>query len=159
MTKIKKGFTHVLVLLIMAVVGVGAILYFLAQSMQSITPISTIVNHEACDLDWDKDCDNFDIHLFERSLGECTDTGNYNELADADHDGCVTENDEWLLYKQKTPKPLAASNQSFVYTPEWILEKGNEYIIGQVGKEYFERNFIFDSKEAERLNYNTPPNP
>jgi len=49
------------------------------------------------DLDGDGDCDNDDEVLFNKYLGNCLD-GNYCELCDANHDGCVTEEDRKELF-------------------------------------------------------------
>ena len=48
------------------------------------------------DLDNDGDSDSTDVILFRKALGGCIGGGNYNRLADADLDGCVTTKD-WVL--------------------------------------------------------------
>ena len=53
--------------------------------------------YEPCDNDRDEDCDRADYQLVTQAIGQCED-GNYNELADADHDGCVTEADLQQLF-------------------------------------------------------------
>ena len=50
------------------------------------------------DLDGDGDCDNDDEMIFNKYLGECLGGGNYSDLADADHNSCVTESDRQLLF-------------------------------------------------------------
>lgn len=59
-------------------------------------PMTTVV-FAPCDLDRDGDCDADDHTLLTKTIGECEDGENYNELADADHDGCVTPIDEEIL--------------------------------------------------------------
>lgn len=59
---------------------------------------SVIIERKQCDLDNDGDCDENDLRLFTKAMGECEDGDNYNELADADHDGCVTLVDEMILF-------------------------------------------------------------
>ena len=51
---------------------------------------------EPCDNDRDGDCDQRDYELVTRALGQCRNGDHYNTLADADHDGCVTEADRKL---------------------------------------------------------------
>ena len=51
-----------------------------------------------CDIDRDGDCDAADFELVTKAIGECIDGENYNALADADHDGCVTEEDVKQLF-------------------------------------------------------------
>lgn len=159
----QKGFAHVLVLIIavFGIVLVGGYLFYKNQYRQSI-----LVDYNICDIDQDGDCDKTDRLLFDRVVGECIDGDNYNELADADNDGCITDKDALILFSSETPKPLVSpsenSNGQVVYTPDWILEKGDDYIINQVGKSYFDENFILDFEETERLNkikYTNPPNP
>jgi choice-of-anchor C domain-containing protein len=50
-----------------------------------------------CDIDRDGDCDNEDLLLVENLMGQCDSGNNYNTLADADHDGCVTTTDQGIL--------------------------------------------------------------
>jgi len=50
------------------------------------------------DLDRDGDCDEVDIAVFNSFLGECVDGKNYNTLADANHDRCITAEDKDLLF-------------------------------------------------------------
>lgn len=54
-----------------------------------------------CDIDRDRDCDSDDFNLFDNALGECEDGDSYNEVADADHDGCVTVMDQEVLFPGK----------------------------------------------------------
>jgi hypothetical protein len=53
---------------------------------------------EPCDLNGDGECDQRDFELFRKALGLCLDGAYYNRLADADHDGCVSETDEQELF-------------------------------------------------------------
>lgn len=54
--------------------------------------------YELCDNDRDGDCDKADYELVTQAIGQCEYGENYNELADADHDGCVTESDRQQLF-------------------------------------------------------------
>lgn len=58
----------------------------------------TTVEFADCDIDRDKDCDFADFEIVTQFIGQCQGGNNYNELADADHDGCVTEIDRKKLF-------------------------------------------------------------
>lgn len=60
--------------------------------------VGVTIVREPCDLDDDGDCDQKDFALFRKALGQCTDDDRYNQLADADHDGCVSEADGEQLF-------------------------------------------------------------
>lgn len=60
----------------------------------------TIVPNDPCDIDFDGDCDATDYELLRKVIGQCEDGDNYNEPADADDDGCVTENDLQILFPE-----------------------------------------------------------
>lgn len=65
-----------------------------------------MVSREPCDVDNDNDCDNDDFLIFQAYYyGACQSGNRYNELADADHDGCVTAVDQKILFPQyKLPR-------------------------------------------------------
>ncbi len=65
-------------------------------------PPSTTVSYEPCDNDRDGDCDSVDFGLVTSAIGSCMGEDNYNRLADADRNGCVTENDRKQLFPEKT---------------------------------------------------------
>ncbi len=50
-----------------------------------------------CDIDRNGVCDDNDIDLVDGVIGECKEGENYNELADANHDGCVTPRDKDVM--------------------------------------------------------------
>lgn len=52
-----------------------------------------------CDIDFDNDCDQGDINLAETFVGQCENMDRYNEPADADHDGCITQADLEMLFQ------------------------------------------------------------
>jgi hypothetical protein len=52
-----------------------------------------------CDIDADGNCDDDDAELAEAVMGQCIEMDNYNELADVDHDGCVTRVDGEILFE------------------------------------------------------------
>jgi hypothetical protein len=54
--------------------------------------------HCTFDLNGDGKCDMQDTRLLSQMIGACKGDPNYNELADVDHDGCVTERDQEQLF-------------------------------------------------------------
>ena len=50
----------------------------------------------ACNLNKDDKCDEQDMAILERSMGQCNQQGNYtyNQDADLDNDNCITEKDK-----------------------------------------------------------------
>jgi hypothetical protein len=73
--------------------------------------------YELCDNDGDGDCDKADYELITQAIGGCEDQGVYNELADANHDGCVTESDREQLF------PTIPEEQQTTESPSLSLEK------------------------------------
>ena len=65
---------------------------------------------EPCDNDRDGDCDTDDFDLVKNAIGQCFDGSNYNELADADHDGCVTLSDLQDLFPKLIYLPIILKN-------------------------------------------------
>jgi hypothetical protein len=51
-----------------------------------------------CDINRDFKCDGVDLVLFRAALGSCQGDANYNVLADANLDGCVTPGDERVTF-------------------------------------------------------------
>jgi len=101
----QKGFVHIvlLIFLIVGVVLIGGFLLYRNYLVQQST-VMVIEEYTPCDMDRDGDCDKIDYWLAKKALGSCnTDKPRfifwgYNELADADHDGCVTEEDQQMLF-------------------------------------------------------------
>jgi len=60
----------------------------------------------SCDLNGDGQCDARDVSLFRAALGSCSGDANYSVQADTDIDGCVTEEDERLLFSNQLPQLL-----------------------------------------------------
>ncbi len=87
--------------LILMVIVVVIIVY-----LMNFRSTSYIVPLKLCDVDGDSDCDDNDFAMFENVLGECI-GGNYNRLADADHDGCITLEDQQQLFPTKPIKDTA----------------------------------------------------
>lgn len=74
-------------------------------ALETIRGESTVMQLIPCDLDFDEDCDDTDFSIFQNVLGECVGGGNYNEPADADHDGCITLKDQYSLFPERTGSP------------------------------------------------------
>jgi hypothetical protein len=101
-----------IVAVILLLIIFGGVVYFqnLKTHQQMVTQ-----DFQPCDIDRNGVCDQSDKLLFEKSLGQCTTGNNYNEVADADHDGCVTEKDREELFPssstpQVSPSPKASPN-------------------------------------------------
>ena len=62
-----------------------------------------------CDLDRDEDCDEGDALIFSKSLGQCEEGDHYNELADVDHDGCVTDADQRIFNREMAARTRRGS--------------------------------------------------
>jgi cysteine-rich repeat protein len=60
----------------------------------------------ACDLDRDGSCDLLDREILKQSLGLCLGDLNFEFLADADSDGCVTTNDMEMLFPNGPPTAI-----------------------------------------------------
>lgn len=71
---------------------------FNPNPQQDEGPPMTTTIFEPCDVDRDSDCDAADLRLLLLAVGQCEDGDSYNEIADADHDGCVTIMDESELF-------------------------------------------------------------
>jgi len=71
---------------------------FVEEGREKSFPPQIVVQYLKNDLDRDGNCDEVDILIFNKVFGECLDGGNYNTLADADHDRCITESDRQLLF-------------------------------------------------------------
>lgn len=67
----------------------------------------TVDEFTSCDIDRDGDCDAGDVAIVTNAIGQCDDGDNYNELADADHDGCVTATDKKIVLSG-IPKEIEA---------------------------------------------------
>ena len=99
-------------LLIIALI-VGGIVVF-SDGRPPIGPGSEPMTTErfaACDLDGDGDCDSNDLAIFTNALGQCDTGNNYNTVADADHDGCVSGDDEKILFPSQ---PTSTATSSLV---------------------------------------------
>lgn len=102
-------------------------IYYFMLSKQGLNPYSlppmTTVIFAPCDIDRDKDCDATDFDLITRAIGQCISAEDYNELADADRDGCVTLADQKQLFPTvpSSPKPTLDENASWKsYTSEQL---------------------------------------
>lgn len=93
---IKRGNMSKLILIFFLVIGAFVVLFVFRNYASS--PSMTVDLFEPCDVNRDGDCDAADFELLTKAIGQCDDGDNYNELADADHDGCVTEKDKRLLF-------------------------------------------------------------
>lgn len=68
--------------------------YFNPRSYQSGT-----CTRNACNLNKDENCDENDIEILVKSLGQCNKPGNYtfNSDADLDNDDCITKKDKTIM--------------------------------------------------------------
>jgi len=85
-----------------------------------------IENFKSCDIDRNGVCDESDKLLFERSLDQCQTGNNYNEVADADHDGCVTEKDKEQLFPS-SPSPQTSSSMQRELNLDDIVRNSPDY--------------------------------
>jgi plastocyanin len=116
-------------------------------------PSATVV-FRPCDLDRDQDCDADDLTLFNSVFGQCEDDNNYNEPADADHDGCITEADREILFPDIRQQISATQSAAAIstanahasalgYTPERLrptFDRGNARWLAyhsSIGEVYF----------------------
>jgi len=67
--------------------------------LDSSGPPMTLQQLIPCDLNLDRKCDSSDLELYLNALGQCIGGDNYHRLADADRDGCVTEEDQESLFQ------------------------------------------------------------
>lgn len=82
------------------------------KSRENLPPQISIIleKYVRGDVDNDGDCDEQDKEVFMKYYGKCQEDG-YNELADADHDGCITQKDWMLLFPCKVP----SANEAYYY--------------------------------------------
>lgn len=100
---------------------------YLTEIIDKGIPPMTIDTRLKCDLDVDADCDNDDYLLFNKVVGQCDTGNNYNELADADHNGCVTEADRQLLFpKEGLPPHLTEPKTG--YPPQIVSEESPQLL-------------------------------
>ena len=90
---------NILSLIAFTVIAFSGILFSIKMAFPNNNQM-TIVPHKECDNDLDGDCDYKDYKLITKALGECVEGNNYNEPADANHDGCVTEDDLRMLFPE-----------------------------------------------------------
>lgn len=84
---------NLIIILIIVVILLFGIYYVYKSSILMVADPSP-----SCDLDIDLDCDDSDFELLRSRLGECEGGGNFQEKADADHDGCITLEDQKILF-------------------------------------------------------------
>jgi hypothetical protein len=58
----------------------------------------TVEEFNPCDLNRDRVCDSKDESVFKESLGSCLGKDRYVRVADANLDGCVTQEDHALIF-------------------------------------------------------------
>ena len=73
------------------------------NSSQYDRMVSDVSPYSLCDLDYDLDCDDGDVKIFESFLGTCLKQGDsYSSVvdvrSDVDSDNCITEQDKILLF-------------------------------------------------------------
>ena len=78
-----------------------------------------------CDNDSDGDCDIADYRLVMEAVGICSGKEGFNSLADADGDGCVTDQDVYRLFPNGPPSPSTSQNQ--IDTSNWKTYRNEKY--------------------------------
>lgn len=58
----------------------------------------TIVTYKQCDIDRNEICNTEDYNIFIKFMGQCINGNYYNDLADVNHDGCITYEDQQILF-------------------------------------------------------------
>ena len=73
--------------------------FYLERPYQSM---ASPCHGRSCNINHDNKCDEKDIEILDRSLGQCNKPGNYtyNSDADIDKDECVTVNDRAIVEKE-----------------------------------------------------------
>jgi hypothetical protein len=61
-------------------------------------PTTAASDLEVCDLNFDGLCDEADISIFDNAIGTCVNESDYNPVGDSDSDGCVTRDEQQLLF-------------------------------------------------------------
>lgn len=64
-------------------------------------PMTVTAFPDPCDVSQDGDCDFIDKVIFNFYKGGCDDGWRYITTADADHDGCITDEDKKQLFSTK----------------------------------------------------------
>jgi hypothetical protein len=73
------------------------VLHSRAENLES--PLRSVSVPPLCDFDWDRDCDENDVQIFEAALGACEGEANFDPLADIDGDGWITSADRSFLFE------------------------------------------------------------
>lgn len=105
-------------------------------------PSVTIVR-DPCDITNDNQCDDKDRKLFQSLIGECITGNRYNALADADHDGCITVDDQKLLFSNAI-SPSPTSDETAGQIPDGNLAGWKTYRNEEYGFEYPSEWEFFD---------------
>ena len=95
--RFSRALLTITALVVIASIGYAVITW--KTTRQTSEPLESVtVVFQPCDIDRDGDCDADDFELLTNVIGECIEGDNYNEVADADHDGCVTVQDQKQLF-------------------------------------------------------------
>ena len=72
--------------------------FYLKRSPQTM---ENFCRERSCNINHDNKCDEKDLEILDRSLGQCNKPGNYsyNSDADIDKDGCITKKDRAIVEK------------------------------------------------------------
>ena len=94
----RKGRTFIVLLVLVLIVALSGCLGSCSRLPAEDSRVTGA--REQCDVDLnsDGDCDRDDTRLLAKAIGACKDTDDYYEPADVDGDGCVTKNDQELLF-------------------------------------------------------------
>ena len=139
--EIVRGFGLLGLIVVVGIITflVGGGLFVREWSKRGVMTIDLVL---PCDVYRDDICDEKDVTIIEKYIGECDTGRNYNTLADIDHDGCITEQDKKLFFEISTSAspssvpttsdilPLSTPDQPThleINTSAWKTYRNEEY--------------------------------
>ena len=104
--KIVKRYKWIIIAAVAALLAVLLAFVNCTHIRKMLFPMTT-EEFVPCDLDGDKDCDENDYEIATNAIGQCIDGDYYIRPADADRDGCVTEDDLRMLFPDSLGNSVA----------------------------------------------------